>query len=289
MRGALLLDEFVGDRPLDFFVLFASASALLGAPAQANYAAANAFLDGLARARHARGLPAVSVGWGPWDPALGGLTNGQAALLPRLASHGLALLDEAAARAGFEAALASEEPYLAAFSADWAQLAASGRRARLLLADLMRGAAADRATSGLAAELATLAPAARLRRVEQAVRVRVAASLGLVPDAIPPRAGFFDLGLDSLTALELRNTLQAEFRVTLPPTVALQHPTVEALTAWLVERLATTPAPQPTSAAPARAPEDDALFDAAAVAAVAQLSEAELNSLVEAELQALLR
>ena len=98
--------------------------------------------------------------------------------------------------------------------------------------------------------------------------------------------GFFDLGLDSLSALELRNALQADFGTTLPTTIAFQHPTVEALGAWLVDRIApiaVSPPSPPTSQG------QDVILDEAAVAAVAELSEADLAELVEAELQALLR
>jgi acyl transferase domain-containing protein/acyl-CoA synthetase (AMP-forming)/AMP-acid ligase II/thioesterase domain-containing protein/acyl carrier protein len=197
---------------LSAFVLFSSAAGILGNPGQANYAAANAFLDALARHRHARGLPALSLAWGLWDTE-GGMTDptGRRSVVAAMSpERGLAL---------FDAALASTEPVLAPIDLR------PGDPVPPVLRGLVR----------LARPAAAPLPVPnRDRATIDVVLDAVAAVLGH-PDttAIAVDRPFSSLGFDSLTAVELRNRVSADLDVRLPATVVFDHPTPSALATHL--------------------------------------------------------
>ncbi|MFG3462635.1 SDR family NAD(P)-dependent oxidoreductase [Streptomyces sp. NPDC047853] len=214
------------------FVLFSSVSATLGSPGQASYAAANAYLDALARHRHGRGLPALSLAWGPWDVGagmLGVLTDGDRLRatrsgLPVLTAHeGLALLDEA---------LAGPDPAVVPGAVDVTGFA--GRPdVPHLLRGLVRGrrrtATAARET-GFADRLRALPPAERAQVLLDRVRSEAATVLGFAgAEAVERDRAFKDLGFDSLTAVELRNRLGAATGIRLPATLVFDYPTPDAL------------------------------------------------------------
>jgi acyl carrier protein len=244
------LHELTEGHPLAGFVLFSSAAGTLGAPGQGNYAAANAFLDALARHRAARGLPGVSLAWGLWEErsALTGALDradlarmGRAGVLPLPTGDALALLD---------AALALDEPALVPVRLDTAALRAADRDGPLPaplrhLAGEDRAPAAPRAeaagteraddTGGLARRLAGMTAPERERVLLDLVRTHAAAVLGEgVGDDIDPDRGFTDLGFDSLTDLELCRRLERATGLSLPDTVALDHPNANLLAAHLL-------------------------------------------------------
>ncbi|NUT50064.1 MAG: SDR family NAD(P)-dependent oxidoreductase, partial [Saccharothrix sp.] len=229
--AALHRHELAGD--LEAFVLFSSAAGVLGSPGQANYAAANAFLDALAAHRHANGLPAVSLAWGHWAQTsgmTGKLTDtdrgrmARAGVLPMATDEALAL---------FDAALTAGEPALVP--------------ARLDLAALRR---ADEVPALLRAMVRPRHPEAAdpTEDVLDLVRRKVAQVLGHAStDAVGPHRAFKDLGFDSLTAVELRNRLDAATGLRLPATLTFDHPTPARLADHLRDRLAAT-APDPVLA-----------------------------------------
>ncbi len=248
--AALNLHELTRDLGLSAFVLFSSAAATLGSPGQGNYAAANAFLDALAQHRAARGLPAGSLGWGPWatDGMLGeaGLAKlARSAFVPFTADRGLDLFDVAAARP--EAALLPLQLDPAALGAQ------SGLPP--LFASLVRAPARRTASAAVPGEGPSLAE--RLTGVPEAergdflldvVRGHVATVLGHGSAAdVEGGRGFLDLGFDSLTAVELRNRLTAESGLRLPATLIFDHPSPADLAAHLLAGL--TPAAVDTEAA----------------------------------------
>ncbi|AGP35405.1 hypothetical protein SCE1572_13250 [Sorangium cellulosum So0157-2] len=253
VRGAWNLHEQTRHVPLAFFVLFSSAASLLGPSGQSSYAAANAFLDMLAHARRAEGLPAHSLNWGPWSG------TGMAAEMDplkqaRLARRGIRGLAPEQALALLGQALARPEPELCALLLDVLALRqelSSGPVPPLWRALVAPhgGRAQARAAGGWAEQLGALAPAARAAEVEAAVRAEVAKvlSLGSAADVRTGRP-FKELGLDSLMAVELRNALAARLRVRLPATLAFDHPTVEAMTRYLLDLLS----PDRESAKPAQ-------------------------------------
>ncbi|GLW72094.1 polyketide synthase [Kitasatospora phosalacinea] len=210
------------------FVLFSSAAGVLGAPGQANYAAANSFLDALAAQRAADGLPAQSLAWGQWALAdsMGGTGRGAADALS--AEEGLALFDEAAARD--EAVLVPIRLDLAALRAD--PDAFPDRLRGLVPAAVRRPAAADRQAGAepLRARLAGLPRAGQLAALTDLVRVHVAAVLGHAgAELVDADRVFKDLGFDSLTSVEVRNRLTAATGVRLRVTVVFDHPTARDL------------------------------------------------------------
>ncbi|MEV4218609.1 type I polyketide synthase [Nonomuraea sp. NPDC049725] len=244
------LHELTQDRDLAFFVLFSSLAGVLGNPGQGNYAAANAFLDALAAHRREHGLTGVSIAWGLWDTEsgmTGALTQTDVA---RLARAGIAPLTVEQGLDLFDTALTSPDPLVVAARWDTAGLRARAETGDLppMLHGLVRaprrtaGAPAGAGPGALAARLATLPRQDAHRLLVDTVRAQVAAVLAHgSPDSVELDRPFNQLGFDSLTAVELRNRLNADTGLRLPPTLVFDHPTVNALAAYLAGVLAPAP------------------------------------------------
>jgi len=267
------LHELTAGHELTHFACFSSVSGLLGGAAQANYAAANAFLDALAARRRASGLPAVSMAWGGWEqraeakdgaePGAGTGNGGATDAAPdagrtmRQAAERLALLPLSAERglALFDAGLAAPEPLVVPASFDLPLLRSRARGGSMptLFRGMVRvpaGAGGD--AGNLARRLAAAAEAEREGIALELVRRHVAAVLGHEsPAEVPLDRAFRDLGFDSLGAVELRNRLGADSGVSLAATAVFDYPSPRALAGHLLESIAgATPAPR---LAPARA------------------------------------
>ncbi|MFJ4851142.1 SDR family NAD(P)-dependent oxidoreductase, partial [Streptomyces sp. NPDC088733] len=240
--AALHLHELTRDADLAAFVLFSSVAGTLGNPGQANYAAANACLDALAQHRRAAGLPAVSLAWGLWETPSGMTGELTAADMQRLARAGLSPLTSAQGLALFDTACAlttAENSVLVAMHLDTAPLRARAEAGALpaVFRGLVRGgprraaghSAGEAAASAAArrlAELPGLSEEEQERVLLDVVRAQVAAVLAYPsPDAVGETQEFLELGLDSLTAVELRNQLNAATGLRLPPTLLFDYPT----------------------------------------------------------------
>uniref|UniRef100_UPI0038B2C473 SDR family NAD(P)-dependent oxidoreductase n=1 Tax=Micromonospora narathiwatensis TaxID=299146 RepID=UPI0038B2C473 len=230
VRGGWHLHRATEGLDLDFFVLFSALGATVGSAGQANYLAANAFLDGLARHRHARGLPAISVGWGPWAQA--GMAVDQD-VLGRLAALGLDAIPTAEALAALGTFLdpAAGEPVgpvVGAARVDWRRSLTAAARSRpyRLLADVTPADLAGATETSAAPDLAVLAvtdPVAARELLLAGLLERVALLLGLSAadqESIRPTfAGtrLNELGLDSLTTVRLRQRLLVDYAADVPP------------------------------------------------------------------------
>ncbi|SNT58715.1 polyene macrolide polyketide synthase, partial [Actinacidiphila glaucinigra] len=240
--AAVHLHELTRDSSLAAFVLFSAAAGTLGGPGQANYAAANAFLDALAHRRHAEGLPATALAWGLWAERSGMTADLADTDLDRISRAGVAALSSDQGLALLDTARAVGEPTAVPMHLDLASLRqADASMVPALLRALVRPAArraADTAEAapagGLAGRLLPLTPAERDRLLLDTVRVQVAAVLGFPgPEAVDPARAFKELGFDSLTAVELRNRLGSATGVRLPATLVFDYPTPNALVAFL--------------------------------------------------------
>ncbi|MEU9336960.1 type I polyketide synthase [Streptomyces sp. NPDC048290] len=243
--GARHLDDLTRDLPLNAFVLFSSATAVLGTPGQANYAPGNAYLDALAHRRRAAGLPATSLSWGLW--AGDGIAGPDGSRL--IARRGLLPMAPEDALRALRRALDGDETHVVVCRADWAALAAL--RAHPLLEALVPAPpeTAPQAVpqAGLAAELAAARDGQERRRLLlRFVRTQVAeVQGGRAADAVDVHRGFKAQGFDSLTTVELRNRINRHTGLTLPTTVVFDHPTPHALADLLYERLAPAETEQP--------------------------------------------
>nr|WP_245997421.1 type I polyketide synthase [Streptomyces armeniacus] len=253
--AVLNLDDATRELDLSAFVLYSSLAGTLGGAGQANYSAANAFLDGYAAQLRALGRPATSLAWGLWAERSGMTGKLDGADLNRVARGGVRPMDTAEALALLDAALAADEPYLVPAQLDIAGLKAPDGSVPHLLRRLAparprRAASARngdaRTAPGQAAEadglrdrLAALPQGERRQAVLDTVLTQAALVLGYASaDALDPERGFMELGFDSLTAVELRNRLGALTGVRLPATLLFDYPAPPVLAEHLLGKLA---------------------------------------------------
>jgi NADPH:quinone reductase-like Zn-dependent oxidoreductase/acyl carrier protein len=230
LDAAIYLHELTADLDLSQFVLFSSVAGTLGSSGQANYAAANAFLDALAQRRCTQGLPAQALAWGPWaiegDGMAGQLEDAGMARLHRL---GVEPIDSALGLDLLDAAKASGHAVLLPIRFQRSGLRAQAEDGMLPpMLRAMAGALGRRDHSGgsLLRQLEQVEDTERGAVVLAEVCGHVAAVLGHAsPDEVNPEVSFKELDFDSLDAVELRNRLAHVSGVKLPSTVAFDHPT----------------------------------------------------------------
>ncbi|MGW2283101.1 SDR family oxidoreductase, partial [Streptomyces sp. NPDC001770] len=242
--GAVHLDEATAGLDIDEFVMFSSISATWGSNDHAAYAAGNAFLDGLAEDRRARGLPGTSVAWGvwntrDWDAVDAAMDQAPGRVTPhRLLRQGMNFLDTDRALTALGEILADDETFIALANVEWEKFAPvfTAARPRPLL-DTIPEAQEDTAVRSdedgrgdFEVRMAGLSAAERRRTVVDLVRSHAAAVLGHdSADEIVASRAFRELGFDSLTAVELRNRLNTACGLRLPSTVIFDHPSASAL------------------------------------------------------------
>ncbi|MCA1227779.1 type I polyketide synthase [Saccharopolyspora sp. 6M] len=237
------LHELTAGHPLDAFVLFSSGAAAWGSGGQPGYAAANAFLDGLAEHRRARGLPATSVAWGTWGEA--GMAADDATG-DRLRRQGVPAMRPDVALGGLDRSIVDGAATAVVSALDWEKFAPGFTAARPspLLAELPEAravldaapAAAD--SGGLRDRLRSLPATERAKALLEVVRGEAAATLGHDgAHAVPASRAFKDVGFDSVTAVELRNRLRTTTGLPLPAALVFDHPTPSALAAHLAAEL----------------------------------------------------
>ncbi|MEU7564384.1 SDR family NAD(P)-dependent oxidoreductase, partial [Streptomyces eurythermus] len=245
--AAELLHELTADRDVDAFVLFSSVTGVWGNGGQAAYAAANAALDALAERRRADGLPATSIAWGLW--AGGGMAEGTGE--ESLVRRGIEALDPVRAVEALQQALDRDDICVTVAAVDWERFAPStdAVRATHLFStvpearEALDTARRQRPAAPGAAELTALlngrTEAERRHRLVELIRDEAAAVLRHgTTDAIGPDRAFKEVGFDSLTALELRNRVNAATGLSLPTTTAFDYPNPAALADHILSRLA---------------------------------------------------
>ncbi|TCB90083.1 SDR family NAD(P)-dependent oxidoreductase [Micromonospora zingiberis] len=249
--AAAHLHELTHHHDLAAFVLFSSLAATIGGAGQGNYAAANAFLDGLAAHRRATGLPATSIAWGLWagrSGITGDLTDADRS---RIARAGYQPIDPATGLAMLDTALRQPDPVLIGVPIDLDALRARPDTVpavlRTLLPPTTRREPADaRQSADNLADLAGLTGDERRDALTTLVRTVTADVLGRTgPDSLPADRTFTDLGIDSLLAVELRNRLAQRTDLALPATTVFDHPTPQALADYLDTSLLDTGPDQP--------------------------------------------
>jgi polyketide synthase 12 len=239
--GLQVLERVTAGADLDWFVVFSSVVGVVGNRGQTVYGAANGWLDARMAERRAQGLPGTSIRWGLWsDSGMGKGVELEGGVVGLTDRDGAALL-EVAVRRGMS------EPVASRF--DW-KAVPTAPRVVSVLRDLVR----PRATRGAAADgafgkrVASLPPADRAAAVLDAVRSDVAQVLSVAPDKVGDATPLFDLGLDSLLAIELRNALGKRLGERLPATLAFDFPSVAALATELSRRLGLDAAPAAVAA-----------------------------------------
>jgi acyl transferase domain-containing protein/short-subunit dehydrogenase len=238
VRGSWILHRLTEPLPIDFFVMFSSSAAVLGAPGLSNYAAANAFEDALAHERRRMGLPAISINWGTWAEGMA-LIDG---MEERRQAAGITAMKPEEALGALERILLDRPVQVGAGLMDWKRFINRDRtrpvpkRFRTLLEP--ERSETPEEPSGLARQLSGHPAAVRLRILQEHIEQLAARILGFPPnrhiDSLQP---LNELGLDSLMAVDFRNALASTVKQNLPATLLFSHPSVQDLTSYLAEIL----------------------------------------------------
>jgi myxalamid-type polyketide synthase MxaB len=230
--GAWNLHDLTRDLPLDWFVSFASISGVFGSPGQANYAAANAWLDAFMHHRRALGLPGSSIDWGPWA-SVGMAAGLDEARRKQLRSRGLQAIDVQRGLAAFRRAIQSDLSQVVVAAADWPTFARHARHAQRLIAPLVGDPAP--AAGGSAASSALIGwrevdGSQRREMLLSHLRRLLASTLGFSTEKeLDAGDSFLDLGMDSLSAVEFTHQLEAGLSLTLSDDVLFEHSTLDKL------------------------------------------------------------
>jgi myxalamid-type polyketide synthase MxaC len=240
VQGAWNLHEATRDVPLDVFVMFSSASSIFGGAGQSNYAAGNAFLDGLAQLRRVEGLPGQSLNWGAWSE--GGMVSGlSGSLQARLSRMGFGTLSPHRGLSLLGHALGHEERELLIVPLDWQALGRSIAEVPQLLRGFVEGKVGRRSStkdeSVLGDRFAAMDEKERAAAMDAMLRTDIARVLSLSSSDVPEDKPLRELGLDSLMAVEVRNAISARIGKTLPATLLFNYPTVKALRQYLLEKV----------------------------------------------------
>ena len=267
--GAWHLHLLTLDCELDFFVLYSSAASLLGSPGQASHVAANSFLDALAHYRRSHHLPAVSVNWGPWSE-VGSATGEQlhqkmqrrgiGTITP---PQGLQALAKILLKTGLSETLNLEAEAVSQIGVvpiDWAIFSQQGIRGDLFYSDFLDSNLSidpsvqtqdletvttqqqSEKAADWAKQLSEIPQRRRLSFLTQALQTEVAQVLSFSGSKrVDPSVSFFDMGMDSLMSVELKNRLDIHLGYSVSSTVIFEYPTIQALSAHLVEAYADRP------------------------------------------------
>ena len=281
IAGAWNLHTLTRNIPLDFFILFSSVASLFGTPGQSNHAAANAFLDALACYRQAQGLPGVSINWGAWSEI--GAAAGRA-VQERIKTRGVGSISPGQGILAFSRVFSHPMPQVAIVPVFWEQFPEQFLNSpffrelsqRVRVENIPRDASSDFANALLTTPLSK-----RRALLNAHIRMLVGQILRLSPEVtLDKHQGFFDLGMDSLTSVELRNHLQHSLKIALPSTLLFDYPTIGELVNFLLQKMSEGGEPVENTKETAQHPETD-------IAPLSHLSDEELARLLDEQLDAL--
>lgn len=239
--GGWLLHRLFGETDLDFFVLFSSTGSVIASPGQGNYAAGNAFLDALAHYRRGFGLPALSIGWGPWSV---GMVE-QLDLEQMYARRGIELITPEAGMQILGRVLQQRSAHLVAITVDWATARDTSLTGHLppMFKELEVASRGDQSEDGgsdaqaLLAALRQAGEADRFELLGSHLRDVAARVLGLEAEQVSAAETLNSLGLDSMMAIEMKHRIEAVLPIDVPVLDLLQGVTITALAEGLVARL----------------------------------------------------
>ncbi|WP_437760870.1 SDR family NAD(P)-dependent oxidoreductase [Sorangium sp. So ce1389] len=309
LEGGFHLHALTRDLELDHFVLFSSIASVFGAPGQGGYAAANAFLDALAHHRRARRLPALSINWGAWSD-VGMAARMREADQRRIGEQGLEWISPDQGIQALESVMQATAAQVAVVQVDWQ------RFMRLLPASApapfytevaagvmasVEGARAEEARKHQAAWrrlLTETIPSQREEVLRTLVWEEAIRALGLDPAQRPDfDCSLYDLGLNSLGALDLTARLGMRVGYALPPTMLFSHATVAAIASYLMNQVlpfkdepGESPAPHTPGSTAARAEQPKGSPAAGTTARrmlerIEELSDEEVESLFSSRLK----
>ncbi|MFN6565611.1 SDR family NAD(P)-dependent oxidoreductase [Dendronalium sp. ChiSLP03b] len=231
VAGAWNLHTFTQHLPLDFFVCFSSMSSLIGSTGQGNYAAANAFMDALAHYRQALGLPGISINWGPWSQ-VGMAANLDSRNQNRLQMSGIGTISPQQGLAVLEQLLNQSSAQVAVIPFNWSEFLRKSSFGSPFFANFTHTAKkVEQSDFRTRLEMANASD--RQSLLIEHISSQVAKVLGRNLSNRDIEQGFFELGMDSLTAVELRNRLQNSLKCSVPANLAFDYPTVTKLADYL--------------------------------------------------------
>ena len=281
VTGTRVLHDAFKDHDLEFFVMFGSAGSTIASPGQGNYAAANAFLDAFAHYRRAQGLPALTIGWGPWSVGMVEELN----LEKLYAKRGIELITPAVGALILDRLINQQLPNVVAISADWGRARQAGLSGRLpmMFAELgtSETATGDGDADGSVLMLLAATPEADRRAViADHLRQIVATVFDCAVDDFEPDDQLDDIGLDSMMAMEFRVRINMTFSIDLPVLEILRGVSVNSLADRVLTELHSIhgeATPAPPHGAPVAEPAD---VDDELDQLMAELSDAELQELL---------
>ncbi|RME50902.1 MAG: SDR family NAD(P)-dependent oxidoreductase [Deltaproteobacteria bacterium] len=283
--GGWWLHTMTAQDPLDFFVLYASAAGMLGSPGQSNYAAANAFLDGLAWLRHRQGRPAISIDWGPFSEVGGAAQRVEERKDPVF--RGMGSISPEAGIEILARLLAYQPPQIGVLPLDvrqWMEFYPTAAESPLwaeLAATEGEGAAGSGATAEVRQRLAQAPPAKRHTLLENYLREQIAEVLRLDPNEIHGETPLGSLGLDSLMGLELKNRIERGLGLKLASSLLWTYPNLDALVPFLAKEMGFSEGEEERHDTPQEEADREAEEEAAMIAEIEDLSEEEMAAMIE--------
>jgi NAD(P)-dependent dehydrogenase (short-subunit alcohol dehydrogenase family)/acyl carrier protein len=242
VSGTLNLDELTRQLEVDCFVMFSSAASLLGNRGQANYAAANSFMDAIAQQRKLDGLPALSINWGPWASV--GMAQSNSTISRQLSAQGFSALSTQLALQALSSCLLGTRTQVGVIDCQWDQYLQSAEQLQSFLSQVATVPISTQeqqrqsVQSAIVEQLAQASKTERLGLLTTVVHTQIRKILGLADSmAVPEDQALTDQGFDSLMAVQLTNAIGRMLGQRLPVSLVFNYPSPKALSLYLLDLL----------------------------------------------------